>query len=63
MKLTPLIIVQFLSLQILENERANNFLASVQKDPDSITLSNNTSVTTKDYRNIPAAEPQKSGCC
>lgn len=49
--------------KILENERANNFLASVQKDPDSITLSNNTSVTTKDYRNIPAAEPQKSGCC
>ena len=51
------------SLQVLENERANNFLDNVQKDPDSITLSNSASVTTKDYRNIPAAEPQKSGCC
>ena len=60
-----LIIKLFLnvSLQILENERANNFLATVQKDPDSITLSSNAAVATKDYKNIPAAEPHKSGCC
>lgn len=51
------------SSQILENERANNFLTSAQRDPDAIVLTNSASVTTQDYKNIPAAEPHKSGCC
>lgn len=55
---------QYLVTKILENERANNFLTSTQKDPESIVLTNDiSSVPTSDYRNTSSAEPRKSGCC
>lgn len=55
---------QYLVTKILENERANNFLTSTQKDPEAIVLTNDiSSVPTSDYRNTSSAEPRKSGCC
>ena len=51
------------SLQILENEKANNF-DSIPKEPDSIRLTNSASVTnSQEFKNIPVAEPHKTGCC
>ncbi|XP_020604169.1 ras-related protein Rab-38-like [Orbicella faveolata] len=54
---------KYLVAKILENEKANNF-DSIPKDPDSITLTNSTSVTSsQEFKNIPSAEPHKTGCC
>ncbi|XP_078382997.1 ras-related protein Rab-38-like [Oculina patagonica] len=54
---------KYLVSKILENEKANNF-DSIPKDPDSITLTNSASISSsQEYKNIPAAEPQKTGCC
>ncbi|XP_029179839.1 ras-related protein Rab-38-like [Acropora muricata] len=55
---------KYLVSKILENEKANNFLASTQRDPDSVVLKSNiSSPETNASRNTSTVEPQKSGCC
>ncbi|XP_027051399.1 ras-related protein Rab-38 [Pocillopora verrucosa] len=54
---------KYLVQKILENEKAHNF-ESIPKDPETMTLTNSTTVTSsQEFKSIPAAEPHKTGCC